>query len=529
MRPRVSSGALADHEQEVSAPLPLREPADRWWRRALFALLLGTLLSRLPFLSTVPFNGDSVHYLLAMEKFDPAQARPHPPGYPLYVLSGKAARLVVGDPHQALVLLSVLASVVAVWGVVRLGTVMGGPAVGLWAGVLLAVNPMFWLHGELALPYAIEAAGAVLVALAAWESYTRPCTRGAVWLALTVAVAGGFRPTMLTLLAPVFLFGLLRLGWRNRALALGVAGLVVLTWLVPLVVLSGGVGTYLELARRQGEIAGGKTALLSGAVDGWVENFGLFLTTLLAAIHLVLLVALVALVRRRPRRISARAVMLWLWVAPAALTFALVHFGQIGYILLVVPPLLLLSLFAVAGAWPDVVASRRPAPVLVTCVIVSLVLSWAGLARLHDNEAAWRMVRAELATRPPAETVVLARVSEGGSFQTAVWVLREYRVVGLTGSESAARGALYEARGGDWSYRVDKEAIACRLVPLDGARRVAVLDELLVGWVPDRAEWKSVALQGGAPLLLRDVPPGANVVDLSRGTIQLVAGDAAGC
>ncbi|MBX6723618.1 MAG: DUF2723 domain-containing protein, partial [Dactylosporangium sp.] len=122
---------MADREQDAAAPL--REPGQRWWRLALLALLLGTFLSRLPFLSTVPFNGDSVHYLLAMEAFDPAQARPHPPGYPLYVLAGKAARLVVGDPHQALVLLSVLASVVAVWGVVRLGTVMGGPAVGLWA------------------------------------------------------------------------------------------------------------------------------------------------------------------------------------------------------------------------------------------------------------------------------------------------------------------------------------------------------------------------------------------------------------
>lgn len=527
MRPRFSSGAVADPEQAAAAPL--REPADRAWRLALLALLLGTFLSRLPFLSTVPFNGDSVHYLLAMEAFDPAQARPHPPGYPLYVLSGKAARLVVGDPHQALVLLSVLASVVAVCGVVRLGAVMGSPAVGLWAGVLLAVNPMFWLHGELALPYAIEAAGAVLVALAAWESYTRPRARAAVWLALAVAVAGGFRPTVLTLLAPVFLFGLLRLGWRDRALALGVTGLAVLTWLVPLVVLSGGVGTYLELVRRQGEIAGGKTALLGGAVDGWVENLGLFVTTLLVAMHLVLPVALVALIRWRPRRISARAVLLWLWVVPAGMTFSLVHFGQIGYILLLVPPLLLLSHFGVADAWPDMLASRRPAPVLVACVVVSLVLSWAGLARLQDNEAAWRMIRTELATRPPAETLVLARVSEGGSFQTAVWVLRDYRVVGLAGSESAARGALYEAQGGKWSYRVDRQAIACRVVPLDGARRVAVLDDLLVGWVPDLTGWESVTLPGGEPLLLRDVPPGATVVDLSRGTIAVVAGDASGC
>lgn len=527
MRPRAGTLEITEHESVPASRVITA--AERRSRTVLVGLLLITLLSRLPFLSTVPFNGDSVHYLLAMERFDLAQARPHPPGYPLYVLAGKAARLIAGDPHRALVLLSVLASVVAVWGVARLGAAMGSRAVGLWAGVLLAVNPMFWLHGELALPYAVEAAGAILVALAAWECHTRPGGRRAMVLALSFSLAGGFRPTVLPLLAPVFLFGLARLDWRDRALALGITGATVLAWLVPLVALSGGVGTNLDLARRQSEIAGGKTSLLAGAVDGWVDNLGLFATTLLAAVHLIIPLAVVAMLRRRPRCVSARAALLWLWLAPATFTFSLIHFGQIGYSLLIVPPLLLLSLFAVEGAWPRQVASSRPAPMLVACVVAGLAFSWAGLARLDDNEAAWRQIRAELGSRPPEATMVLARLSEGGSFQTAVWVLRDYRVVALAGSEAAAHGALYEAQGLEWSYRVDRDVPACRVVALGGASRMVVLDTSLEGWVPDPAAWDRVVLPGGEPLLLRDVPPEANVLDLSDGMIEIAAGSAAEC
>ncbi|MDI3341945.1 MAG: hypothetical protein QJR03_15585 [Sphaerobacter sp.] len=503
---------------------------DRAWRLALVVLLAATLLTRIPFLSTVPFNGDSTHYLLGMERFDPVEARPHPPGYPLYVLAGKALWIVVGDPHRALVLLSVAASVVAVWAIVRLGSALGTRAVGLWAGVLLAVNPMFWLHGELALSYSVEIAGAILVALAAWGSYTRPSGRAAVWLALAFAVLGGFRPPVLVLLAPVYLFGLVRLGWRDRALAVGITGAVVLAWLVPLVELSGGVATYVEVARRQGEIAGGQTSpLLGGDWAVWASNISLFAVALVGAVHVVPLVALAAFVRRRPRRISARAALLWLWLAPALLTFVLVHFGQIGYILLPLPPMLLLSLFAIEGAWPAQVASRRPALVLVVCIVASLWFASIALTTLQDNEAAWRQIRAALRTRPPEETLVLARVSGGGSFQAAAWVLQDLRVVGLTGSDEAARGARYEAQGGQWSYQLDHPHPVCQVVALRGARRVAVLDDLLAGWVPDPARWQRIDLPNGEPLLLRDVPPGATVVDLSRGTIELAERDAATC
>src|SRR5262249_31331666 len=146
---------------------------------------------------------DAVQFALALDHYDIAAHQPHPPGYILYVAAARLVRLVVGDPAQSLVWLSIAASGAAVFLVYWLAWVLYGPLpAGLAAGGL-AASPLFWFYGEVGLPYAVEAALACLVATQAW-----PARRGwpgaALRSAVALGLAAGVRQSLLPLLFPLW-------------------------------------------------------------------------------------------------------------------------------------------------------------------------------------------------------------------------------------------------------------------------------------------------------------------------------------
>src|SRR5205809_2675225 len=71
-------------------------------------------VSRLVFVRDTPINWDGVQFQLALSHFDLSAHQPHPPGYILYVLLGRALNFLVSDAGLALSLLSVLCSALAV-------------------------------------------------------------------------------------------------------------------------------------------------------------------------------------------------------------------------------------------------------------------------------------------------------------------------------------------------------------------------------------------------------------------------------
>src|SRR5215470_6783477 len=73
-------------------------------------LAAATVLSRIPFRAHLLPTWDAVQFALALDHYDIAAHQPHPPGYILYVAAARLVRLVVGDPAQSLVWLSIAAS-----------------------------------------------------------------------------------------------------------------------------------------------------------------------------------------------------------------------------------------------------------------------------------------------------------------------------------------------------------------------------------------------------------------------------------
>ena len=73
---------------------------------ALFAVAVAL---RTPFRSQIAYHWDSAQFALAVGEYNLRIGQPHAPGFYLYVLLGRLANLVVGEPQAALVWVSVVA------------------------------------------------------------------------------------------------------------------------------------------------------------------------------------------------------------------------------------------------------------------------------------------------------------------------------------------------------------------------------------------------------------------------------------
>ena len=243
-------------------------------------LFLPGILTRVPFRSRFLYHWDSVNFALGLEHFDIYQHQPHPPGYFLYVMTGRLVRLLVGDANASLVWMSVLAAGLTAAATFWLGRSLWNRRAGIVASLLFLTSPLFWFHGEVALSYMMEALFVVLVALLCYGHLKGTDDR--VWLsALVLGVAGGFRPNTMVFLLPLWAVAVWRHRWRRALGAAGVLAGVCLAWLAPMVVLTGGIARYTEALRAAGEIVAAESSL-SGAAQLAVNGFRLGMFTFYA-------------------------------------------------------------------------------------------------------------------------------------------------------------------------------------------------------------------------------------------------------
>ncbi len=421
------------------------------FRQTSFWLLVGffllAILTRIPFRSQVLYHWDSVNFALALERFDVRVHQPHPPGYLVYVLLGRLATFLVRDPNAAYVWVSIFFSGLAVAAAFALGREMFGERAGLAAGLFTLTSPAVWFYGEVALTYILEAFFVTAIALTAYRTL-RDRARSAAWfwgMSALLGVAGGIRQTTLVLLLPLWLFALTRVPWRHRFGTTALLGSLVLAWLIPTVLLSGGWNEYLAASQAIGGGVISGFALL-GAEPLWapVGRLALYLFYgLLGGAPLLIY----WIVRRKPSLPALyrddRTWTLLFWLGPNLLYAPLVRAP--GHTFSFLPALLVL---AGAGA-ATLFQERRGSigrvlrgialglPILLNVLFfltappflfgeqrVALIApGWAAI-RHRDRSLTTRIacIRANL---PPDETAIL---SSGLDFRHPDFYLREYPV-----------------------------------------------------------------------------------------------------
>lgn len=299
------------------------------------------LASRLPLAPGQLFSFDDINFAYAIGDFDPRVSQPHPPGYPLFVVQTRLLSWMRFKRAESnLLALALLGSAAALVALALFGDRLLGADAGLCGAWLLVFHPSFWYAG---LTSAIRPQLALVSVGVAWTCY-RAWRGEAAWIyggAVALGVGAGIRPEMGLLLFPLWAASVARSGaaWRDRLRAFGVLVVVVLAWLVPTVLQSGGPRSYLLYCWRYLVEQASLTSGLFGAEpQKWHASIvWLLVWTLGGALAWPLATALA---RRRGEGWGwkrGQLGFLALWFCPSFLFALLVHIADAGQALAMLP------------------------------------------------------------------------------------------------------------------------------------------------------------------------------------------------
>jgi hypothetical protein len=283
---------------------------------------------------------DSINLAMGVESFDVAKHQPHPPGYPIFMAMAKAstraASLVFPDWDRdrtaafGLAIWGVLAGAAAALVITRFWLAVGLPQdLSVLAAVLAVASPIFWITAARPLTDVPGLVAALVVhtwLLQGWRAVNDGQTRlPRTWMlaAFGVGLIPGLRSQAVWLTGPLTLWVLGEVAWRRRwsqaAVMVALMAIGVLTWAVPLLWLSGGLGGYLQAFGAQGaeDLAGGRLLARLPSLDSLVAVLSrTFIKTwqspVLAQVVLVLAaIGTVRLVRRSPGILACIALAFW--------------------------------------------------------------------------------------------------------------------------------------------------------------------------------------------------------------------------
>jgi len=343
-------------------------------RTILILLALLWLGLRIPhFFARYSFDWDSANYALGVAKFDVVNHQPHPPGYPLWVMSARIVNPWAGNAMRAQVVVSFVTGMLAL-AIFYLLARLAIPRVAFAATVLLAFSPAVSLYSSEPGTLIVDLLSSCVAGyLAFFDASVRRWPIVACLGAL--GALAGFRQSGVVLLLPLVIFA----AWRNwraawrEVIAGAVLGvLLLLAWYVPLAASVGGVGTLSRLSAEQLRASAAGTSVLYGAsvqrhLKMIAEN-GIYLGMNLAA-------WVVAFFGFRKMGGGWRSAV---WLIPNVVMLLGVHGARAGYWLLSFPPLILIL---AAGAAPRI--GR-----VIAGVAVSLAISYFPYGRLLSSDQA---------------------------------------------------------------------------------------------------------------------------------------------
>ena len=325
--------------------------ATSWNRKeTILATVLGavTILSRWPFQINILANHDAVNYALALEHFDMRLHQPQPPGYPLYILLGRAFNLFFQNSPLALLWLSTIFSGLAVIAIYLAGREIFNRRVGTIAALLLATSSLFWFQGEIAAPYTADFFASAVVGWLCYRLAASP-ERGGIWIAaLAVGLAGAFRLQTIIFLFPLFLYALRKHSWKAIVGGIVMAGSIFGAFFLPAIMVSGGPAAFVESMRITVPIFYSTETLVRSTQ--WIRFVRNAQTTarytFCALGELALPFVLIGYLTRsnclRPWR-NSKLFFLGLWLLPTYIFYLLIYPGNPGTILVCMPPLFLLT------------------------------------------------------------------------------------------------------------------------------------------------------------------------------------------
>lgn len=239
-----------------------------WWREALGAVVV--LVSRILIAPRTPWENDEFLFAEAVRRFDPSRYHPHPPGFPLLVILGKAFNVFFHDPWRALVVLGIVAAPIGFVAVARaFRNWIDDPDLAVCGALLYYFSASMLVHGTLALSDgpAMMFLGLSLFAIS--SPHDEGHERNAIAIGIWTSAAIGTRPQLLVPIAPMLLVALLQMRtMRQRAACVIAFGLVSAMWFLPLVDAAGGFeATRLYETKQMAYVAAHDASMSRGGMS----------------------------------------------------------------------------------------------------------------------------------------------------------------------------------------------------------------------------------------------------------------------
>ena len=336
------------------------------------------LLTRIPAAAQY-LSVDNVNLALALERFDPRIHQPQPPGYPFFVAFARLVNLLFHNAEKTFLAISIFVSALCLPLTAALGRRMFDRWVGQAAAVLLLVNPVFWfagLEGPLRPNLALFS---LLTAYCSWRAWNGD--RGfVVWGAFALGIGSGFRPDLLVLLAPVWLFSAW-VGTRSIKTILfgcGVLAVIVLTWAGALAYAVGGVRDLFNLTTSYlADQSRGESVVFGASTAAWFRQINrLMIWNGLAVVGWIWAVPLFIFASRRAGILSKQSAFMIVWLAPGLMVQALIHVAAPGHTLFSIPALCLIGahvLWAATQRWKG--AQENSIPLAETALALGLIVN----------------------------------------------------------------------------------------------------------------------------------------------------------
>ena len=366
---------------------------------------------------------DSINFALGVERFDPVVHQPHPPGYPVYVALAKISTRAVGivrpgwnRDHRAaagLGLLGALAGALAVYVFTLFWIAVGlAPAAAFLAALVATTSPLFWFTAGRPLSDTAGLVAAVAVQVLLIRALKRSPVAGptigvhAIAAGLMTGLVVGFRSQAVWLTGPLLAWlwfsVIAQRKWR-AALAVVAATLFgFVSWAVPLLWMSGGIGRYWAVLAGQGadDFAGPHMLAVSLTWTRFSASMGhTFVDPWNARTfaHVVCALALIGTVRMFWKQRALLAI-----IAVAFLPYLVFHLAfqetiTTRYALPLMVPVAALAVVALAG-----LGGRAAAFGSIVVVTASLVVGAPRLwAYAHDGAPVFRAFQTMQASLPP--------------------------------------------------------------------------------------------------------------------------------
>ena len=187
---------------------------------------------------------DSLRFALSMVDYDVAKFQPHFPAYPVFCFVAKLIYAAMGSYALTFSFIGGVSTFLTIYFLCKLARLRSTSSAGLFAIVLLIVNPLLWLMGNRYMP---DAMGVACLLASLYFTTANPERPRRVGLGFFLAgILGGIRLSYLPMLIPALLMSLPRRTVRYTTA--GIAGFTV--WLLPLTMLTGW-DTLVESAQVQ--------------------------------------------------------------------------------------------------------------------------------------------------------------------------------------------------------------------------------------------------------------------------------------